>query len=164
MNFDNITLYFKNFKNIDPKIILAAAVLGIIILVSGGFFLYQIFKTSPQASPQNLQEEVKQLVLEVGKLIDLPIGEDPTLATVTDVEKLRSQPFFQKAQNGDKVLIYSLAKKAILYRPSDKKIIDVAPINIGTQSGQVASPSPEATARPTPSPTSTPTPSPAPAQ
>lgn len=78
---------------------------------------------------------------EVGKLIDLPTGEEPTLATVTGIEKLRSQPFFQRAKNGDKVLIYAQARKAYLYDPVAKKILDVAPINPGTPSASPASPS-----------------------
>jgi hypothetical protein len=81
------------------------------------------------------EEEVKRVVGEVGKLVALPEGEDPTVATVTDPENLKSQPFFEKAENGDKVLIYTQAKRAILYRPSSKKVIEVAPINIGNQQG-----------------------------
>jgi hypothetical protein len=54
--------------------------------------------------------------------------EQPTLASVTDKSKLSDQPFFQKAENGDKILIFVQSRKAILYRPSIKKIIDVAPI------------------------------------
>jgi hypothetical protein len=65
----------------------------------------------------------------LSKVIELP-NEQPTLATVSDAAKLINQPFFSKAMNGDKVLIYSLSKKAILYRPSNGKIIEVGPVNI----------------------------------
>ena len=65
-----------------------------------------------------IKEENKALLIEVAKLITLPTDEDPTIATVTDLSKLQSQPFFVHAQLGDKVLIYSKAKKAIIYRPS----------------------------------------------
>jgi hypothetical protein len=50
------------------------------------------------------------------------------LATVTDASKLNSQRFFKDAQNGDEVLIYALASKAILYRPKINKIVEVASV------------------------------------
>lgn len=73
--------------------------------------------------------EIKGLVEEVGDKIQLP-DETPTLATVSDVAKLSGQPFFKNAKNGDKVLIFSNSKLAILYRESIHKIIAVAPLNI----------------------------------
>lgn len=76
--------------------------------------------------------EAKQLVSEVGKLIVLPEGEDPTVATITDREKLNDVPFFARAQNGDKVLIYVNARKAYLYRTGEKKLIEVATLNLNT--------------------------------
>lgn len=99
-----------------------------------------------------VQAEVDALVAEVGKLITLPSDEKPTVATITDVEKLKDQPFFVNAKNGDKVLIYTNAKKAILYRSEEKKIIEVGAVNINQQ--PVESPSPTPTATPTPKPES----------
>lgn len=81
-------------------------------------------------SSATLNEVVKQ----VGKLVVLPSGEQPTLATVSDAAKLQGQPFFANAANGDKVLVYNKAKKAILYRPSLNKIIEMAPLNSTNQS------------------------------
>lgn len=157
---------FYSKLNLDPKltpyipaIAMGAVVLLIVLVV--GFFMYK--NNQKQQSPANqaaAQEEVKRLVGEVGKLVDLPFGEDPTVATVTDIERLKGQPFFQKAKNGDKVLIYTQAKKAILYDPSAKKVIDIAPINVGSPSAQVASPSPSPKPTATPSPSPIPSPSP----
>lgn len=79
------------------------------------------------------QAEVDMLVAEVGKLLALPSDEKPTVATITDVEKLKEQTFFKNAMNNDKVLIYTKAKKAILYRPSEKKIVEVGAVNINQQ-------------------------------
>ncbi len=64
----------------------------------------------------------------ISRIIDLPAGEKPTIFPVYDVEKLRDQPFFARAQNGDVVMIFSAAQKAYLYRPSANKLIEVSPI------------------------------------
>ncbi len=82
---------------------------------------------------QAIQAETEKLLAEVGKLISLPNDEKPTIATVSDVEKVKNQPFFKNAKNGDKVIIYTNAKKAILYRPSEKKIVEVGAVNINQQ-------------------------------
>ncbi len=85
-----------------------------------------------QQDPQKAaQEEVQGLVERVGRLIILPEGEEPTIATVSDPQKLQGQSFFANAKVGDKVLIYTNAKKAILYDPVEDRIIEVAPVNIG---------------------------------
>ncbi len=94
---------------------------------------------SLSADPQiAAKEEATKLVEEVGSLMVLPKDEVPTIATVTDPEQLKSQTFFANAQKGFKVLLYATAKKAILYDPIAKKIIEVAPINIGTPTGTEA--------------------------
>src|ERR1700754_5071804 len=56
--------------------------------------------------------QVSDLVTKVSKLAQLPSGETPTVATVTDINKLKGQSFFEMAKNGDKVLIYTQAKRA----------------------------------------------------
>lgn len=118
----------------------AGIVLAVLILGGGGYFYYQNQKAEAKANPEaSAQAEVKKIVALVGKLIELPSGEDPTIATVTDVTKLQDQPFFAKAKNGYKVLIYTNAKRAILYDPVLNKVIDVAPINIGSASAKPAS-------------------------
>ncbi|MEX2006791.1 MAG: hypothetical protein WD877_01270 [Candidatus Saccharimonadales bacterium] len=91
--------------------------------------------SDPQAAAR---AAVDQTVAKVSKLVALPANETPTLATVSDVSKLKSQTFFAKAENGDKVLIYTQARLAVLYRPAIDKVINIAPLNIGsgTSSGQ----------------------------
>lgn len=100
--------------------------------------------------------DIAALVAEVGQLMILPEGEQPTIATVNEVDKLQGQPFFANARNGDKVLVYAAAKKAVLYRPSEKKIVEVAPINLNDQTvSATASGAPElvnANLNPTPVP------------
>ncbi len=90
----------------------------------------ELLKNPTEAAKQ----EVQALAGRVGRYIELP-NEEPTVATVSDKKKLKDQPFFAKAENGDKVLIYTQARKAILYRPSINKIIEVSTVNLG---GEVA--------------------------
>ena len=75
----------------------------------------------------------------VSRLIILPTDEEPTIATVADPDRLQDQPFFDNAKTGDKLLIYTNARKAILYDPVSDKIVEVAPINIGDVAGAAAS-------------------------
>lgn len=91
-----------------------------------------------QESPQALaDQELDQLVAEISQIITLPSGV-PALATVTDADNLKErQVFFKDAVNGDKVLIYANhpdtnMRRAYLYRPSTKQIINVAPISLGS--------------------------------
>lgn len=105
------------------------ALVAAALLFSAYFYIQYSGARTPLPT---VQTEAADLVAEIGKLIVLPSDETPTVATVTDLEPLRDQPFFANAKIGDKVLIYSNAKKAILYDPIAKKIVEVAPINIGT--------------------------------
>lgn len=81
-------------------------------------------------------DNVNTVVEQVSRLVLLPTGEQPTLATISDASKLRGQPFFAGAVNGDKVLVYNKAGKAILYRPSLNKIVEMAPLDSTNQSSQ----------------------------
>jgi len=80
--------------------------------------------------------EVNEIAGKVGKIMMLP-NESPTLATVTDVGKLKNQSFFANAENGDKVLIFPSTQKAILYRPGVNKIIEVAFLTAASQENAV---------------------------
>ncbi len=116
------------------KIIVAAGVLLLLAALAGaGYFYtkYQQLRKNPSAA---VQADTKALVDRVGKLMELPSGETPTIATIQDKDKLKDQPFFKDAQNGDKILIYAQAKKAIIFRESTNKIINVGPIAINDTS------------------------------
>lgn len=113
------------------------------VLVSGLAYYFYSEYSSLRSNPNKVaQEETAKLVDKVSKLIVLPEGETPTLATVTNLEQLKSQAFFSKAKKGDRVLIYANARKAILYDQENNKIVEVAPINIGEPLKHVPTPSP----------------------
>lgn len=106
---------------------LIVAVLGLIASLS--FNIYQSRQISILENPQAFSEQqIARYVREIGDVIALPIGETPTLATVSDPEELKGQPFFANAEVGDIVLVYEQAKKAVLWRPSEKKLIEVSSV------------------------------------
>jgi len=120
------------------------AIIAVVILALGGsayYFYHQYKKTAVV--------EANDIAGKVGKLMELP-NEPATLATVTDKEKLKDQPFFAHSENGDKALIYTQAKKAILYRPSTNKIIEVMYLSITQNANSSAPTSDSSTQNPAP--------------
>lgn len=96
-----------------------------ILLVAGGCVAYWFFST------RNDSNSVEVIVDRVSRHMMLPGDEEPALLTITDSSKLTTQ-FLKQAENGDKVLIYKVNQKAIIYRPAVDKIVDVGPVVIDT--------------------------------
>jgi len=118
-------------ENLKKNLIVSAlAVLFLAATVGMIYFRLQLntLKTNPQ---KVAEEEISTVVAKVSELMVLPEGEAPNMLTVTDPAQLKDQPFFARAEAGDKVLIYTNAKKAILYSVGKGKILEVAPLNIG---------------------------------
>jgi hypothetical protein len=111
----------------SPKVFIPLIIILVVIGAVGFFFFNQYQKNQNLEKSSSLtQSEIDELVKRVGALIELPIGESPTVATVSDKAKLAGQQFFANAENGDKVLVYAQGKKAFLFRPSQNKLIEVA--------------------------------------
>jgi hypothetical protein len=141
-------------KSSNSKVIIIAIVI-VVLAIASSFYFYTKYQSVSKNSSKSSSAEVQELINRVGKLIILPKNETPSVATVSDRAKLEDQAFFANAQNGDKVLIYSQAKKAILYRPSTNMIIDVAPVNLGANTAtnpisSTTTPAASASSSPTP--------------
>jgi hypothetical protein len=111
-------------------------VIGVLVIVAlasagSGYYFYHRYQELQQNPQAVAEKDNAALVAELSKLIVLPTDEQPTIATVADPSKLKDQLFFANAKTGDRVIIYTNARKAILYDPVAKQIIEVAPINIG---------------------------------
>jgi len=125
------------FKGLLSRLGIKGILIIVVILAAlGGVgYLYWLY-TDAKATASNPQAAataaLQETLTRVGKLMVLPNDETPTLATVTDAEKLKTQAFFAKAGNGDKVLIYTKNRLAILYDPESNKILAVGTVNIGT--------------------------------
>ncbi len=141
-------------------VVAAVGILLFVLLVRNNRLQEQVRKLSTKQSeqqtpsvtpnPTQSQAETASLIKEVGAFVLLPDGETPTIATVTDIERLKSQEFFGRAQNGDMVLVYTSARLAVLYRPSFKKVLTVSTVTIGSASSGMTAPSTTPISTPTP--------------
>lgn len=108
-------------------------IVGLLLLIACALaflFYYQAQSLGKDPSKAN-EKKITALVEKVSKLIDLPQGELPTIAVVSDTKALEGQPFFANAKVGDEVLLYTIAQKAYLYDPKANMILEVASLNIG---------------------------------
>jgi hypothetical protein len=125
----------KDKDKVSLKVIGLGVLLAVMVGAAGlAVFFYgqwQRVRNNPlQAQEEKAQREIAEVMEAVGKLMVLPEGEIPTLVVIDDKENIaKDQEFFKWAENGDQMLVYRQAKKAILYRPSTNKIVNVAPIS-----------------------------------
>lgn len=105
--------------------------------------MYKYYEARVPKTDKEVEKETNMLMAELKKIMQVP-DERPVIATVNDKNTLKAQQaFFAQAENGDKVLIFSKARKAILYRPSTNKIIESGPLLVSpnqTTSGQQVQP------------------------
>lgn len=119
------------------KTLLSSRIIVILALVvaiaSIGFATYQYSEAqklkTTEGAKQVAEDEAKALKEKVAKLMQLP-DEKPTVATIKDITKLKDQPFFNGAKNGDKVLIFTEARKAVIYREGENIVINSGPIAV----------------------------------
>jgi len=114
-------------------------VIGFIILfilgIGSASVAYYYYHQAQQLvkNPQKATDLENQAILQkISTIMVLP-SEKPSIATIFDKTKLQGQAFFQKAQNGDKVIIFEQAQRVLLYRPDTGKVIDFAPLVMDTQ-------------------------------
>jgi len=124
----------KRKRKLSKKVLWGALMVLLVGILAAAlyftWFFYNKYESLKRNPNEVMKEETAWVTEKVSALMDLPQDETPTVATVLDVEKLKDQPFFKNAQNGDKILVYTKAMKAILYRPETNKIIEVMPLVI----------------------------------
>lgn len=85
-----------------------------------------------QGNSEESREKAREVVESISRIYDLDVSVEPTVATIVDVQKLREQnPFYAKAENGDFLVV--TATRAILYRESENRILDVVPVQLQPQ-------------------------------
>lgn len=133
-------------KRKDIKtLITVIAVIGIFLLGGGaGYLVYnQLVEkdvlgkaNTPEFVSEIQQKQVDAILKDLNKLILITEEEEPTVATILDVEVLRQDnpEFYKNAQDGDILIIYS--QRAIVFRRDKNMIVNVAPVFVQPDSNQ----------------------------
>lgn len=78
----------------------------------------------------------------IAKLI-VPPQEEPVMAVVTAADSLiKEQAFYQGVSNGDILLIYPQAGKAILYSTQRDRLLNVGPVQVGQDTKKTSTSAP----------------------
>lgn len=124
------------------RFLFMVVILAAIAILAGAYELgrMSVYQAHPELSRT---EQANAILAKVGKLIKLPTGEIPQMATINDAEGAKkAQPFLINAENGDVLIVYQNAGEALLYRPSSNMLIAVGPVDTAAPQQQVAPPVP----------------------
>jgi hypothetical protein len=121
----------KKFPILTVFFIILFFALGIV----AGYFVYDYLTSKgvldkindPEYVSQLQEQQIENTLSDLEEIMLLP-DEQPTVATLVDIEALKEEnpEFYENAQNGDLLVIYS--EQAILFREEEKRIINVAPV------------------------------------
>lgn len=122
----------------------------LVVAITGFAWAYKNYQTTQKQIARLLttegqqelaKQQIESIVGRVGQLIVLPADEEPTVASIVDVEKLAvEQPFYAGAKNGDQVLIYVKNRKAIIYDPDRNILVNVGPVSVNADTGTTPPP------------------------
>lgn len=100
-----------------------------IVLSTGLIYFFVQYKKLSKSPAEVAKEKTTAVIKQISALAVVPSDPNAVLANVTDVTKLKDQAFFADAQNGDEIVIFPSAMRAVLYRPSINKIINIGPLS-----------------------------------
>ena len=100
-------------------------------LATAGFFWNDARQAKQQtvdAVANRNKEETNQVVSSLKTVLFVDEKEEPTVARIEDPSVLQKKnpDFYKNTQVGDYLVLYP--KRAIIYRPDEKQIINIAPI------------------------------------
>lgn len=125
-------------NSVRRRVLLISSLVVLLTIGSVGYFLFS------QTPEERAEKEMDALLAEVASLMILPQSEMPLIYTIDDPELLRlQQPFFTDAIAGDKLLVYPIAVKAIIYSPERNLIVNVGAIATDTDIQQETNTLPE---------------------
>jgi hypothetical protein len=99
----------------------------LVLSLALGYYYYQYNNLAKDNSAEEAKAQIAASVADIERLMYIPDVSGAQLAIITDITKLKGQKFFEHAQNGDHLVLFPAAGKAVLYRPTTERIIEVGP-------------------------------------
>jgi hypothetical protein len=138
--------YREKPKKKSPILTILLIVLFFALGIGAGYFAYDYLTSQgvldkindPEYVSQLQEQQIENTLADLREIMLLP-DEQPTIATLVDIEALKEEnpEFYKNAKNGDLLVIYS--EKAILFREEEGKIINVAPVFLEPTEGTTES-------------------------
>lgn len=134
----------RTFKKALRKIVKPILITGAIFILLGGIFRFtplgeklplpRFIKNLVVEDPAAKQaKETKELIDKISRHIVLP-DEKPVVATIEDKDILvKEQQFYKDAANGDYLIIFPQAAKAIIYSKEKDVLVNVGPLIVEPQ-------------------------------
>lgn len=119
-------------------------ILIILVIALLGFAIFNKFYNQKGSDAKQLSDkEITSLVKKVSKLINVP-DEKPVIATIIKAEELiAEQKFYAGSKDGDYLIVFPTAQKAIIYREKEDRLINVGPIIIDQPKATSTVPAPK---------------------
>jgi hypothetical protein len=99
----------------------------------------QDYRKNPTKAAQEEQARITELVRKHYQIPtystkdgdkDVTKEDTPQIATITDITKMKGQTFFDKAQNGDFIVVFPNTRLALIYREKTDQIINSGPVSV----------------------------------
>jgi hypothetical protein len=113
-----------------PRLLPFIVIIQSVLLVAALGYAFTLQKENtnlrkPEYLPKLTAERIHK---DIRDTVAVPANEVPVvLGTVADPTKLEDQVFYRNALQGDVIVVYTEAKIAVLYRESEKKVINIGP-------------------------------------
>lgn len=123
---------------------LVVALFALLLIASVGYNFYQSlqiqdYRKNPTKAAQEEQARITGLIRKHYQIPTYATTEGdkqvtkedtPQIATITDITKMKDQTFFDKAQNGDFIVVFPNTRLALIYREKTDQIVNSGPVAV----------------------------------
>jgi hypothetical protein len=124
-------------KNLKQKLIYILVFLIISGTIASAYYYYDRYSQASKQltalksqAPNSPPDENAKIIAAVTKLVELPQTPPDGIGQITDKNQYKNLVFYNEIVNGDYLLIYVQANKAVIYRPSTNKLVNIYPVSV----------------------------------